>query len=479
MSESEKRTSSINIVQMATKLKSEELNMTKFMDLNDDCLLHLLRFFDVFGLMQLRGICSRLDNLILQSRKRFGIVNLKELNLHPFPFKEEKILEILEFLGPQIKELEFSSTFHYFIEDKSVIFDCITENFTILETFHLEINMLDIKLIEKFAPIVKRLKSLTLGGYEIDDQLSMCFLNASLEELKIEGCNEKITKKFFENVSNLKSLTIYECSNLTSSCYIEILKHNLKLKKLTLNVNSEGYPYNHLKNLEGSHNLVNFIVNNLQEIEELSFDIFSPNASLFADLPNLKVLNILQQSADYSSISRELNKLLEKLIEKNFIEKLSITTEFYSPINLNLVNKLTNLKELSLYGTPELDENDLIKLQTLENLEMLAIENLVKTTSVFCLLEPLKKLQKLKLEGSFVTPKFFRQLISLLRRLENRPKLNLVVDRIHASCSYDFLRTNKDILDLEILKDDGAWTASDISSDDYEDEFGEYIALNY
>ncbi|XP_063705658.1 uncharacterized protein LOC134834805 [Culicoides brevitarsis] len=472
MSENDKRKPSSRITRsMTKKLKLAELNMTKLMDLDDDCLLHLLRFFDIFELIQLRGICCRLDNLILQSRKRFGIIYLYYY-YNQLRFWKEKILEILEFVGPQVKILDFDWIPSDHIEDKSIFFYCIAKHFTILENFkYFSKTNMDDKTIQKFAPIVKRLKSLTIISHQIDDNLSDCFLmSESLEELKFESWNRKITKKFFENISNLKSLTINECWNLTSDCYVEILKNNLKLKKLKIKVNSVDYYNYHPILLKGSHNLVNFIVNNLCEIKNLSFDVLSSNVSLLGDLPNLKILEIHQRSRNESDepwISRELNNLLEKLTEKNIIEELYITG-FNSQINVDLIGKLTSLNKLSLYGTQSLGESDLIKLQTLEELEMLAIENLKKSTSVFCLLEPLKNLEKLDLQDTNVTVDFFKELIPILNRLRNRPKLNLQVNRIHREYrAYQVFKDYKNILHVDYNDDDTF--ASDPDSDENTD----------
>ncbi|XP_063704997.1 uncharacterized protein LOC134834305 [Culicoides brevitarsis] len=220
-----------------SKAASTPIKCENLMDLNDDCLLYLLRFFDLLELMNLRGVCRRLDNLILQSRSRFATLDFETV-----PRKYgAKLLEIFKFLGPEMKSLALDTGRDNLcsnLRDKSVVLDWINEHCVNLESYdHHSIDLSDLRTFQKFRPIVKRLKALSLNYVEFDDRLGECFKDAKLEALEIVY-NENITEKFFKNVSTLKSLDLGGCSKLTSDSYIQILKKNLTLKKLSININS-------------------------------------------------------------------------------------------------------------------------------------------------------------------------------------------------------------------------------------------------
>ncbi|XP_063706138.1 uncharacterized protein LOC134835197 [Culicoides brevitarsis] len=439
-----------NLEKMFVPTKCENL-----MDLNDDCLLYLLSFFKHFELMDLRGFCRRLDDLIFQSRSRFVTLDFK----NRFKSLDDVLqaLEIIKFLGPVVKSLNLGCLSSYwsikYIEDKSVIFDCINEHCVSLETFDPGyVDFKDFKAIQKFAPIVKRLKSLILNWSDFDDSLGDCLKGSSLEELRIDN-NPKITENFFKNVANLKSLHITSHKNLTSDSYINILSKNLKLKKLTIFIDDFTF-FN-------SEILVTFIAKNLQELEELSFDVFANNVSLLGELPNLKKLEIVQDSEVFTEegtlyqhlIAQEMEKLLEKLSQRNIIEELYINASA-EQINFDLLSNLTNLKKLSLdkcYGITKMKNP-----QGLENLETLTIEGVENVSDLLNLINPLKKLKLLDIQHNSVKFEFFNKLIQILKTTEKRPKLKVSVKIICVDQSADkfheLLKSNQDFIDVEYIR---------------------------
>ncbi|XP_063705350.1 uncharacterized protein LOC134834560 [Culicoides brevitarsis] len=409
------------------------------MDLNDDCLLYILQFLNLIELMDLRGVCCRLDNLILQSRSRFVHFNFKA-----FPsgqnFDETKFLEILQFLGSTIKSLDLNGFFDIFpyFYGKSVIFQWISEHCVNLETYiHEDFDFDNIPMIQQFASVVRTLRSLTLINCSFDDSLGDCFIDAQLEELKVDGM--KITEKFFKNVSNLISLSIRQCINMTADSHIQVLKNNLKVRKLEIS------------SICKTEELVNFI-SKLPQIEELTMNVTSVNFSAFGDLPNLKKLKLSQKYypvLDKDLVSVEMKKLIEQLKQKNIIEDLE-TRRMDLHEHLNLISELTSLKELSLDKLNRATDADVKNLQKLVNLEKLTIFSFEKKLSVDSLIKSLKRLQHFLVGIDEIDIEYLEKLTQTLNHSQNRPKLELHVETIHvgeqSDVLYDLLRNNKDVL---------------------------------
>ncbi|XP_063705775.1 uncharacterized protein LOC134834900 [Culicoides brevitarsis] len=291
-------------------------NSTNFMDLNDDCLLYLLNFMKLEELLMLRGVCIRFDNLLYQYRKRFDYFSIRDL---PGAY------EALQFLGPVIKTIYlYPRTFQNAVPE---IFDWITEFCVNLES--LDLAGVDVIPKQKFITLVRRVTSLTMRGVYFDDSLGDCFKGTSIEELKLVALRD-LTEQFFIHISNLRALTICCCRTMPCDSYIQVLKKNLNLKKLEIKVSDGWYSPNEIKD---SDKLVEYIANNLHEIEELTFDSSVSNRSLFGNLPNLKKLEIELNELDefdeldswsWNQISHDINKLIENLSKSNTIEILFI-----------------------------------------------------------------------------------------------------------------------------------------------------------
>ncbi|XP_063706160.1 uncharacterized protein LOC134835220 [Culicoides brevitarsis] len=413
------------------------------MDLNDDCLLYLLRFFKLLELMKLRGISCRFDSLIFQSCKRFGTLNFKDLP----DILKERFLEVLEFLGPAVKSLDmesFDKSYPNF--EPSVILEWIDTHCVDLKRFrNSNIDLHESTAIQKFSPLVTRLKSLTLTGEICDNNLSDCFVDTSLEKLKVYS-NHKITEKFFKNVSNLKCLKVRHCKNMIESSFIEVLKNNRNLKTLLV--------YIWEPTIEGNQELINFITENLHEIEDLEYYSLYINTNHLAELPNLKKLKLGQTIGKNRTelISEEINKLLEKLSQNNMMEELSVLG-VRGRIDIGLLSKLTNLKLFSLNGGETLTNADLKKLGNLLNLEQLILPKVESLSMI----RFLSKLEYLCIESAAIDVDILERTIQILRNLE-RPKLHLFVSDFYAEEQLEryhkLIKDNKNIIELSFAYSD-------------------------
>ncbi|XP_063701048.1 uncharacterized protein LOC134831283 [Culicoides brevitarsis] len=310
--------------------------MLTLLDLNDDCLLHILKFFSLLELIKIRGTSNRLDNLLRQCRHKYANLNFMDSHQEYYYGSPNTFHDVLRFLGPTIKSIKISS------RNNSRDISWIEQFCVNLET--LEFNYLNFENdteFDKFTAIISNLRSLTIYSNKkknFNNYFGNQVVNApKLEELRItcdfNWCN---MGKFFKNIKSLKSFSFHIRAKMKPKFCLEFLKHNLQLMNLEISYFS----------VENGPDLVNFIANELKGIESLKFyagDV--TNLELLADLPNLKKLSVLKKHDSNFDPSSAVNNLLEKLIEKNNLQKLEISQ---ISIDNDLIAKLTNLKSLSL-----------------------------------------------------------------------------------------------------------------------------------
>ncbi|XP_063705031.1 uncharacterized protein LOC134834334 [Culicoides brevitarsis] len=331
---------------------------------------------------------------------------------------------IIESLGSSVKSLALDKELASLVKahEADKIFEWIAKHLVNLESLSIQsFELNDARVIENFTPIMKRLKSLSLFEIPTDVLSAKCFKNTQLEELKVTNC-KYVTENFFLHFNTLKSLTISSCRKLTFESYAHILKTNLGLKQLTIEIDIDSIRVEYLKitSLERSKDLVNFIATKLQEIEDLTMDFCCPNVYMFGDLPNLKKLKII------SNELQDINKLLEKLSQKNIVEELEISGENLW-VDIKCLRKMTNIKKLTLFGDGEFAEY------------------------IPTLIEPLNKLKELNIEYAFLHYELLDSLIQILKReIGERPKLQVQAGRFlgEESLLKKLLKDNKDIIEV-------------------------------
>lgn len=136
---------------------------------------------------------------------------------------------------------------------------------------------------------------------------------------------------------DLYELTLTNCQNLTHKTYINIFKHAVNLRSLTIGPNVQITPYNKLTNCS------------------LSLDDIPIRINKKA--PNLKhlVLRAISESP-YSSDNIFLGVMLDKLLQLRVLD-LSYCLGVGS---LRYLCKLTNIHTLVLFDVPHLQDNDAI-----------------------------------------------------------------------------------------------------------------------
>ncbi|XP_063699570.1 uncharacterized protein LOC134830121 [Culicoides brevitarsis] len=388
------------------KLKSDsasDASKMNLLGLDDDCLLEILENFDLFQLLNFRGICARFDNLINKCRFKFVNFNSKILSGN-----SGIDCEIFEFLGPVIKKLSLDRG-HFTEEiDNLLLLEKIIKFCENLESLmFLNFDLSSKSVQEKFRKIVEKLKFISFCNCIFKDDFGESFSEATtLKELSIEE-NHQITSKFFEKLSNLTSLSIVNCSKIKSKSLKMILKKKLTLKKLKI--------CSHKPILDRTS--IEFIVTNAENLEELTTTANKIDLLRLVDIPNLKKLSII-------SVGSKINKvtsLLEKLTKKNSIEDLQI--DFLHLLHMQLASKLTNLKKLKFHYWYGFTGDDLERT--------FSEDDWLSANDFFTMIRFLTKLEQLVVSTHFIDIGFLEKLeIFLMQTGDNRPKIEISFKKV-------------------------------------------------
>jgi len=178
------------------------------------------------------------------------------------------------------------------------------------------------------------------NGGEIFDHFAHLFVDVTKTNLRsVHISNSSITDDGLEYLlcHDLYELTLTNCQNLTHKTYINIFKHAVNLRSLTIGPNVQITPYNKLSN------------------SSLSLDDLP--SRIYKKAPNLRhfVLRAIAESP-FTSDNIFLGVMLDKLIQLRFLD-LSYCLGVGS---LRYLCKLTSLHTLILFDVPHLQNNDAI-----------------------------------------------------------------------------------------------------------------------
>ncbi|KAM7352257.1 uncharacterized protein ACRADG_004879 isoform 1-T1 [Cochliomyia hominivorax] len=194
---------------MATTFDDIDDN-TQFLDLNDDCLVEILKYLDIHETFSLLGgVCKRIDEIIYE---RLALVKHLTINLRDPPSFTPKQLEII---GRNLKSLYISAGY--------------------LLTSPLTLNYL--------KPICDQqiLQFLTLHYVNFDENYQKCLLQvaAQLQFLDLSYCQltDELLAPILEKCQNLITLTIFGNYNLRCESLNHLKSRELKELKVEQNSN--------------------------------------------------------------------------------------------------------------------------------------------------------------------------------------------------------------------------------------------------
>ncbi|XP_065355541.1 uncharacterized protein LOC135949986 isoform X2 [Calliphora vicina] len=207
---------------------------THFLDLNDDCLVEILKYLNIHETFSLLGcVCKRIDEIIYE---RLALVKHLTINLRDPPTFTSHQLQII---GRNLKSLYISAGYSL--------------------SSPLTLNYLD--------PICSQdtLQFLTLHYVQFDENYQKCIMNvaAQLQFLDLSYCQltDDLLQPILEKCDNLRALTIFGNYNLrcvslgglksghlkelkveqNSNCKREIEKFIAKNPEVTVTIFAIGY----------------------------------------------------------------------------------------------------------------------------------------------------------------------------------------------------------------------------------------------
>lgn len=327
-----------------------------FETLNDDCLLHMMKFLDVLYVVTLMKVCRKFAEL-----GAIHIKTVKNLNFTNIKFKKKITLHeaklVLETVGHNVTKASINSDkFHnrrilnfvpkYLTNVKHLhltgfkleapfFWDEMEKLLAMLETLDLSDNSeVHVHFLRSFKKSPSRLKHLNVSNCNINGDFLM--LIPTLQILNISGCRFITGQhliKFVDLNKDLKSLNISKCPNIFGKDVNEMLKKVPQLEVLSLN---------------------NYYIDD----ETSRFVIPSINP-----LINLKQLTI--QNINYPPC----DQLLRTINLDNRIEVLSISYGNLTLTSVYAISTMKHLKKLIMNFKNSVPEDLVDYLVDLENLE--------------------------------------------------------------------------------------------------------------
>lgn len=178
------------------------------------------------------------------------------------------------------------------------------------------------------------------NGGEVFDRFAHLFVDVTKTNLRsVNISNASITDDGLEYLlcHDLYELTLTNCMNLTHKTYINIFKHAVNLRSLTIGPNVQITPFNKLQD------------------STLSLDDLP--SRIYKKAPNLRhfVLRAIAESP-FTSDNIFLGVMLDKLTQLRFLD----LSYCLGVGNLHYLCKLTNLHTLILFDVPHLQNNEAI-----------------------------------------------------------------------------------------------------------------------
>ncbi|XP_059613670.1 uncharacterized protein LOC132259878 [Phlebotomus argentipes] len=374
----------------------EEQNDEKrlsILELNDDCLLIIFSYLNIWQLMTAEDACERFKFVAEIAYRTRRMLQLRCHTSFQHPHDHEKVIladvqDIVKRLNPRMHSLtvygcKFASPIETLL---SILGKCSNLRKLYLVRFSLrKADCLD-NLFRAFGNVkVADFKDCGLT----DNILEVCLRQATqLESLRV-SLNASIQGYWLTELKNIKSIDLSHCRIITECFLIQFLQNNEGLKSLSINgsnfASSARYYRYHQAISRYSTSLETLKITIWANTEKDAF-------TLIASLPRLKHL-MIDIRADF-----DVDLLMEKLGKRNVLESLHIHCfRDIGPVpdvqNLLSFSKLKSL-QFRCFSYPRYC--DLVQLGAIKTLEELSLEYCIAVTNEG-LVELINNCQTLKL----------------------------------------------------------------------------------
>lgn len=331
-----------------------------FQMLNDDCLLHVLKFLDVLDVLSLKKVCTKFSELAgvhLKSVKTLTfdkIKHKKKLTLH-------EVRMVLAATVPNVNEASINSEkFH-----NQRILNLIPKYLTNLRHLRLTGFKLQPKgFWDQIGTLLLQLEVLDLSdNSEVDENFLRAFKQSGSKLKSLDVSNCTVNGKFLTVLPNIESLNISGCRFITGKQLMAFVERNTNLTSLNISkcANIFGKDVNDL--LQKALQIEVLSLNNYYIDEETSrFVIPSINP-----LVNLKQLTI--QNLNYPPC----DQLLRTINLENRIEVLEICYGYMTLTSVYAISTMKSLKKLVMNFKSSVPDDFVDYLMELERLEELHV----------------------------------------------------------------------------------------------------------
>lgn len=209
--------------------------MTSLLDLNQDCLILIFSYLDIYQLIDVEETC---DGFKIVCEDVYASKKYHSLKLELRHLKVEYVPRILEKLK-SLRSLEFSGGYLMNEKVKEDLVEGISTHCRRLSKLTINYVQFDKKLFDKLQTCFENLISLNLSNCSISESPSGLHLDSdklkNLRELKLAG-NANMSGAFFKDISSVEILDVSNCYGLRYYEFRQFLKSCKRL--ISLNASS-------------------------------------------------------------------------------------------------------------------------------------------------------------------------------------------------------------------------------------------------
>ncbi|GAB0089891.1 hypothetical protein DMENIID0001_045140 [Sergentomyia squamirostris] len=308
------------------------------LEVNDDCLLHVMSFCTIRDLLTLEQVCGRFGNLVFTSYKRYHILDSIHLennftiveNGRRWAMSYTSMCNILLRVGPYVKILILTIKY------------CPAVEHLIVSGEYYHFGQLGQYIYDRIFPSVKTLKIVKFRNLRENLKPILREVNR-LEKLSLINCwNLSVDVLLpFKNIREIEFQTLNHMEHVHMEHFLAFCQNNPDVKK----INIVGWP------LDLVYRIVDMMPSQLKSLKTLAFG--ESHFPIGAPLP-LRLKDLLQ-NVTYASMDTFygfVGTFLETLLEYDRLEYLKLILKHSEDVPHDVM-KFTKLKYLEFASDSE------------------------------------------------------------------------------------------------------------------------------